>query len=330
MNDNSDNVTCPGPDIERVNIPMIGNAPTVHNPRPHRRRHYRALIAGIVASGLLVSLSTLGKAEHPDITPTALETNQQPQPSDTPRQHSTTENSDESLHTAIDQIIQKYGGTAELATSDGHQVHNFGHVDPYPAWSSIKVPISIAALRKDNSDEIRENIQKAIRASDNKAAAALWKSLGSAEEAGEAVHQVLAEGGSPNTKVQIHTIRPPFSPFGQTQWSVSDSATFAANLPCIPNADFVIENMGHIQADQRWGLGTLPGARFKGGWGPDEGNAYLVRQLGYFDGPTGRIAIAMAAHPADGKFETAQSELTDIARAIEKHQTEFSPATCGE
>jgi hypothetical protein len=50
-------------------------------------------------------------------------------------------------------------------------------------------------------------------------------------------------------------------------------------------ADFDL--MGQATADQRWGLGTLPGARYKGGWGPSPDGRYLVRQIDIIDTPSG-------------------------------------------
>lgn len=111
---------------------------------------------------------------------------------------------------------------------------------------------------------------------------------------------------------------------------MEDSALFAANLPCVPGSEYVIDQMGQINPDQRWGLGTIPGAHFKGGWGPDEDGAYLVRQIGFFDGPMGRIGVALAAHPSDGTYETGQSALNDLAAVVKAHQKEFTPAQRGK
>ena len=37
--------------------------------------------------------------------------------------------------------------------------------------------------------------------------------------------------------------------------------------------------MGQVTGDQRWGLGALPDAKIKGGWGPAPSGRYLVRQI---------------------------------------------------
>jgi hypothetical protein len=50
--------------------------------------------------------------------------------------------------------------------------------------------------------------------------------------------------------------------------------------------------MGGVVPEQRWGLGTLPGIRFKGGWGPSEDGGYDVIQVGI----AGEAVIALAAN----------------------------------
>jgi hypothetical protein len=60
--------------------------------------------------------------------------------------------------------------------------------------------------------------------------------------------------------------------------------------------------MGRVVPEQRWGLGTVPGMRFKGGWGPSEDAAgpYEVIQVGIL----GDAVIALAATAPD--FEAAK------------------------
>ena len=77
--------------------------------------------------------------------------------------------------------------------------------------------------------------------------------------------------------------------------------------------------MGAIADDQRYGLGTIPGARFKGGWGPDESGMYLVRQFGTIAVDGGEVGVAIAARPADGTYATGQAMLTEIAAAVQRH-----------
>jgi hypothetical protein len=72
----------------------------------------------------------------------------------------------------------------------------------------------------------------------------------------------------------------------------------------VPAADTerVLDAMGRIVPEQRWGLGASPGVRFKGGWGPSESpeGGYEVIQVG-IAGPT---VMAIAARAQD--FEAAK------------------------
>ena len=67
--------------------------------------------------------------------------------------------------------------------------------------------------------------------------------------------------------------------------------------------------MGRVEAVQRWGIGTIAGSRFKGGWGPSPTGAYLVRQIGIITTPNGMIAVALAAQPASGTYDDGTADL---------------------
>src|SRR4051794_17100835 len=60
-----------------------------------------------------------------------------------------------------------------------------------PAWSTIKVPLSIATLQHADSASTRALVKKAVIRSDNAAAEALWARLGSARRAASRVNAVL-------------------------------------------------------------------------------------------------------------------------------------------
>jgi len=177
------------------------------------------------------------------------------------------------------------------------------------AWSTIKVPLAIAALGADSAQI--GNATAAITASDNSAAQAMWDSLGSGATAATAVQQVLAGYGDLTTRVQPEVVRPGFTAFGQTLWPLVDQAQFAAALPCREDAAVVLPMMGQVLPDQSWGLGRLPGARFKGGWGPDEAGGYLVRQFGIVNTGAGQVAVAVAAD--SGTFEDGIAVLDQVA-----------------
>lgn len=184
-----------------------------------------------------------------------------------------------------------------------------------PAWSTIKVPLSIAALRADPSAE--GTVRQAITASDNAAAEALWTMLGASDAAATAVGSILAAAGDTATVVNPEVTRPGFSAFGQTQWDTAAQASFARQLPTITGADQVLAAMGSIVAGQDYGLGQIPGTRFKGGWGPDESGRYLVRQFGLVAGTQGETGVALAVVPADGTYESGQAALTELALGLQ-------------
>ena len=229
------------------------------------------------------------------------------------------------LAAEIDAIIAARGGQAGAAVARPGSAGDGGAGAPQVAgdlvadvaWSTSKVPIAIASVRATGAADA--NVNAAITVSDNAAAEAMWASLGGPYAAAAATDAVLRDGGDPLTRTNPERIRPEFTAFGQTQWALADQATFGANLTCIDGGVPVVEAMGNIAADQRYGLGTIPGARFKGGWGPDASGTYLVRQFGTIAVDGGEVGVAIAARPADGTYESGQAMLTEIAGAVLRH-----------
>ena len=210
------------------------------------------------------------------------------------------------LTSAVDQVVAAHGGTAAVSVGES----SAGDASGFASWSTMKVPVAIAALREH--PEMTVEATNAIEVSDNGAADMLWNAT-----TPEAVEAVLAEGGTP-VPVERNITRPGFSAFGQTQWSVADQARFASNLACVNGSAPILVMMGNVA--QNYGLGTIPGARFKGGWGPSISGAYEVRQLGLVPDASGRIIpVAIAASAADGTYESAQVMLTQLV-------TELGPA----
>jgi len=163
-----------------------------------------------------------------------------------------------------------------------------------PAWSSMKVPLALAALKQSDTAATRSLVHKAITESDNQAAESLWSQLGSGQTAAHAVDAVLAAHGDAVTRTQAVRVRPPYTPFGQTTWSLSRQVTFASVLACSAADRPVLDQMSQVIPAQRWGLGRLPGAAFKGGWGPDASGRYLVRQFGLVRLGGHLVAVAIA------------------------------------
>ena len=195
-----------------------------------------------------------------------------------------------------------------------------------PAWSTMKVPLTLAAQRAGDTGTSR--MSTAITESDNEAADALWQSLGTPDQAARSVESILREGGDAATTVPTTRARAGYSAFGQAGWSLTDQVQFTSRLPCLPGADTVLGLMGKVVWQQRWGIGRLDNAQYKGGWGPDPSGHYLVRQLGVLTTPTGRLAISLAAQPDSGKFDEGTRILDRLAELIDKHLGELPAGQC--
>jgi hypothetical protein len=72
--------------------------------------------------------------------------------------------------------------------------------------------------------------------------------------------------------------------------------------------------MRSIEPSESWGLGSAGYASvaFKGGWGPEPGNTYGVRQTGIVGRGRRAYVVALTADPA-ASFDVGTSVLTDMA-----------------
>lgn len=237
----------------------------------------------------------------------------------------------------FERLERSLGGASALAVSAlgaDAPIAQVGTLRGEVAWSTIKVPLAVAAIARlggqpDPSTEAL--LRRAITVSDNEAAEALWGSLGPPAAAAAAVQEVLAAGGDSATKVESRVLRPGFTAFGQTEWEIRDQQRFVARLPCVRDAGVVLELMRQVTPGQRWGLGSLGRpSQIKGGWGPNQSGGYLVRQIGIVSLPEDRwIAASMATEPADGTFESGAVNLTRIAQWLMAHVDEQEVARPG-
>jgi hypothetical protein len=218
-------------------------------------------------------------------------------------------------------------GVAVSAVGTEREPMTLGEWQNGPAWSTIKVPLVIAALRQEQPAGVTDAMVAAITESNNAAAEWIWASLGDPVTAADKVDDVLRQTGDPTT-VQSQKVRPEFSAFGQTQWPLTDQARFTSVAVCENANAPIFALMGDVQADQRWGLGTVPGSQFKGGWGPSPSGSYLVRQMGVLTTPHGMIAVALAAQPASGKFDDGTAALTEIAVWLTTHLSALPAGEC--
>jgi hypothetical protein len=285
------------------------------NTLPGKRRlsHTRIVwvIAGVVA--LLVAaavLATRGVISHRHVTPA-------------PPTRTAAPSGSTVLHTEFAQLearLQAVMGIAIAPVGDGQNPIRLGKwpsgpstvsTPASPAWSTMKVPLVIAALREQHG--LTDDMRAAITESDNAAAEKIWASLGDPVTAAHKVEQVLRDYGDPTTKVQSQKTRPEFTAFGQSDWSLENQVAFTSSAVCDSQNAPVFELMSHIEKGQVWGIGVISGSQFKGGWGPYPNDSYLVRQMGVLPTPHGMIAVAVAAQPRSGSFDDGVRDVTKIA-----------------
>jgi Beta-lactamase enzyme family len=152
------------------------------------------------------------------------------------------------------------------------------------AWSTMKLPVIVAAIEAGHADW--DAIEAAITRSDNDAALRLWQAL---DDGPAQVEAVLRRAGDPDTTLECEPDPRGWSSFGRTVWSLAAAATFyralaRGELLSAVDTGHVLDAMGRVVQDQRWGLGAQPGVRFKAGWGPSERpeGGYEVIQVGWW------------------------------------------------
>lgn len=196
------------------------------------------------------------------------------------------------------------------------------------AWSTIKVPIAVAAAELRGWRAIEAQARAAITRSDNDAARTLWASLGSGRTAAGRVEAVLAAAGDPATRVQHKVVRAGYTSFGQTPWALSAQARVMGGLACRPSAARVVDLMTHVVPAQRWGLGRWRSAPIKGGWGPlATGRGYLVRQMGVVPVKGGHAAVALLVKAPRG-FDAGVADADRIAAWVAKHAAALPGGRC--
>ena len=198
---------------------------------------------------------------------------------------------------------------------------SFGTWSTGVAWSTIKVPLAIAALRaRSDSAEL---VFKTITQSDNAAAEELWSQLGDPAEAAQHVQAVIREAGDTATVVESRRLRSEYTPFGQTQWSLAHQAQFAAGLPHIPDA--VPRRRSDAQPQQPTTLGTgcqrLCRKRRLG-----SGNRRRLFGPPVRDRPdrSGTVGVALAAETHDGEYEAGVDVVNTLADWVVDHLSELT------
>ena len=212
------------------------------------------------------------------------------------------------------------------------------------AWSTIKVPLAIAAIQKNvnttsykdtytgcsnspSSLNLESAVTAAITKSDNCGAWWLWEGLGgNGSTAADAVTAVIKEGGDTGTTVNGTAKSTAFLTSGYTTWSLVGQAVFASNMASLNGAGTVMTHMDNQSGgDSGYGLNKIGSKNLsKGGWGEDTGTT-ATRQFGIVKWNDGKCsAIAIGTDASGSAFST----LTDIAKVLEKHQSELPSGTC--
>ena len=232
---------------------------------------------------------------------------------------------DRASFTRLEASLGGESGVAVSGLGIGERVESAGTLRTGVAWSTAKIPVAMAVIAGGGAVAQQGDLTSAVTASDNAAAVRLWESLGGGQAAASAADGQLRQAGDTHTHMESRSLRGPgYTPFGQTDWSLSDQVRFTAGLPCSQSGTQVRSLMSQVVAGQRWGLGSAGvAAEFKGGWGPGSqpgsGGGYLDRQMGIVTINGKPLAVAIATVPADGSHASGTGNLTAIARWVIAH-----------
>jgi len=201
-------------------------------------------------------------------------------------------------------------------------------------WSTTKVPVLVALLRARGSEGLTAQeqawAQTAITESNNESVLALFGDLerlkGGLVGASRSMESLLRASGDDETVVA--TAPPPagaVTTFGQTEWSPGEAVKFfrALALGCLLSpgeTSYVLGLMENIEPAESWGLGSagFGSVAFKGGWGPESGGGYLVRQSGIVD-PRSSKGAAVAIVAFAPSFASGTEMLTRMASWLRHH-----------
>ena len=249
----------------------------------------------------------------------------------------------ESLEEDLKKIEKEVGHEVGVAVAaiGTKKVSKAGSWSGGRAWSTIKVPLSIAAERFGDvsngavvdpyggscnyANNVAGAIEAAITKSDNCGAWWLWQSIGGdGTLAAGRVNTILRDGNDGNTNV-VATGDGASLTSGKTMWLLSDQALFAANLASISNSSSVIKNMkSHKSSDKKAGLNSVFNkSASKGGWG--SGNGAATRQFGIIKLSNDKCSgVAIGTNYYDSSFNV----LTKIAKVLKDHESELPSDDC--
>jgi beta-lactamase class A len=135
---------------------------------------------------------------------------------------------------SFERLAASLGGQHGLAVSSlgmGQRVERVGSLRSAVAWSTGKVPVAMAVIAAGGAQAERQDLTRAITASDNAAATRLWSELGHGATAAGAATEQLRQAGDQRTQLEYRTLRAGYTPFGQTRWALADQARFRRASP---------------------------------------------------------------------------------------------------
>ena len=208
------------------------------------------------------------------------------------------------------------------------------------AWSTIKVPLSIAAIQENvstgevtepygtscNPPSLSSAVYDAITQSDNCAAWWLWEALGGdGSSTADKVTKILRAGGDSSTTVNGTRNDGKYLTSGKTNWSLADQVIFAANMSSIDGSSEVLSKMIiHNASDGSHGLASNYTSMVKGGWGDADGAA--TRQFGLVKLKNGECSAVAIGTNQGSNF----SMLDKIVKILLNHEDDLPAGKCPE
>lgn len=240
------------------------------------------------------------------------------------------------------QLTSAFGGSLGISVAPLGRgpIQLLGSLTSGHAWSTMKVPVLVTLLSERGgqpglSSQEATWARLALTQSNNQAAIGLFSALEQSHHglfgASAAVQQTLRHAGDNATEVNTAPNTAGFTTFGQTLWSADASTRFYRALArgCLlsmTDTEYVLGLMSEVTGDQRWGMGQadLGGVplSFKGGWGPENGGPYIVRQTVIVgSGNHGYVASILAQSTSAGSssFQQATGIATQATRWIAEH-----------
>jgi hypothetical protein len=179
----------------------------------------------------------------------------------------------------------------------------------------------------------RQQVTAALTMSNNDAAAAIFQQLeadhGGLEAASAQVTELLrsTDGGATQVSRTKDDNPNAVSTYGQTHWSASAAVRFLRALVrgCILGGGgtrYVLGQMADVRLERGWGIGTAGyggdvRVAFKGGWGQEVDNSWLVRQLGVVG--TGHSAAVVAIVARAPSQVEGEARVTRAAQWLRAH-----------